>query len=201
MNNSNAFELYGKYKNLYLFNTGKGSILFKTLSYDKFQTAKRISKAYPALAPIVEENIWEECVVEHTLEGTVDTLNAGIISTIVKLILHFSNPISLEKIESELNAIRNERFDIREEMIIKICKAFPAYKPEDIEAMEWNEQLKRLVQAEKILETTFAFAPAESKKQDMKKSKDLKTDFATKQGSDGMQYIDFDRENQIMERA
>ena len=201
MNNSNAFELYGKYKSLYLFNTGKGSVLFKTLSYDKFQTAKRISKAYPALAPIVEENIWEECVVEHTLEGTIDTLNAGIVSTIVKLILHFSNPISLSKVQAELEEIRNEKTDIREEMIIKICKAFPAYKPEDIEAMEWKEQLKRLVQAEKILEITFELSSGQNQPQKNKSKADLRNEVAMKQGSDGMQYIDFDKENEMMNRA
>lgn len=200
MNNANAFELYGKYKNLYLFNTGKGSVLFKPLSYSKCQTAKRITKAYPALGPVVEDNIWEECVIEHTLHGDINTLNAGIISTIVRLILYFSNPSSIEQIQEDIDNVRAHTSDIRDEIIAKICKAFPAYKPEDVEDMEWNLQIKRLVQAEEILGTKFEFID-NKRSAPITKSTDLKNQVATKTGSDGMQYIDFDKENSIMDRA
>ena len=60
MSSGSTFELYGKYKDLYLFNTGRGSVLFKALSYDKCETAKRICKNYPALAPVIEDDIWRE---------------------------------------------------------------------------------------------------------------------------------------------
>lgn len=189
---SNPFELYGKYKNLYLFNTGKGSVLFKPLSYADFETAKRISKAYPALAPIVEDNIWKKCVVEHTLSGTIDTLNAGLVSTIVRLILSFSNPIDKEEIESELEEVRNATKNIKEEIIIKICQAFPGYVPEQVEEMEWKTQLKRLAQAEKILGTTFSFID----NKDPVKTPSKNTP-ATKQ-INGQNFIDFEKENQVL---
>ncbi len=190
MSSANTFELYGKYKNLYLFNSGRGSVLFKPLSYEDCETAKRICKNYPALAPIVEDNIWEKCVIEHTLNGTINTLNAGIISTIVRLILGFSNPTSLNDIQHEIDDIRENSKNIREDMIIKICQAFPAYKPEDVEGMEWKTQLKRLVQAEKILGTTFTFADAKTavKPKNAPVMKEV----------NGQQFIDFDKENQIL---
>jgi hypothetical protein len=192
MNTANTFKLYGKYKNLYLFNSGRGSVLFKPLSYEDCETAKRICNNYPALAPVVEDNIWEECVIEHTLPGTVDTLNAGIISTIVRLILGFSNPTSLQDIEYEINEIRENTKNIREDMIIKICQAFPAYTPEEVEAMEWKTQLKRLVQAEKILGATFTFGDNKTPKP--------KNAPAIKEVN-GQQFIDFDKENQVLREA
>lgn len=188
MDNSNAFELYGKYKNLYLFNTGKGSVLFKPLNYADCETAKRICNAFPSLAPVVEDNIWEQCVIEHTLHGTVHTLNAGIISTIVRLILHFSNPLSAHDINDSLENLRSQTLDIREDIVLKICQAFPAYKPEEVENMEWQVQLKRLVQAEKILGTEFQFA-----KKDNKPNKGDGP--AMRTGADGKQYIDWEKEN------
>ena len=194
MNNSNAFELYGKYKNLYLFNTGKGSVLFKPLSHADSETAKRICKAYPALAPIVEDNIWKKCVIEHTLPGTVDTMNAGLVSTIVRLILNFSNPVSQEEIEAELNEMRSKTKDLREEIVIKICQAFPAYTPEEVEEMEWKTQLKRLAQAEKILGTTFSLVDTSKP---APPAKNPKTAPVVKEVGT-QQFIDFDKENQIL---
>lgn len=193
MSSANTFELYGKYKNLYLFNSGRGSVLFKALSYADCETAKRICNNYPALAPVVEDNIWEECVIEHTLPGTVDTLNAGMISTIVRLILGFSNPTSIADIEYEINDIRDSSKNIREDMIVKICQAFPAYKPEDVEAMEWKTQLKRLVQAEKVLNTTFNFT-------DNKTPAKVKNAPSMKEVH-GQNFIDFDKENQVLKEA
>ena len=189
---SDPFELYGRYKNLYLFNTGKGSVLFKPLSHADSETAKRICKAYPALAPIVEDNIWKKCVIEHTLPGTVDTMNAGLVSTIVRLILNFSNPIGQNEIESELDEVRARTKDFREEIIIKICQAFPAYTPEQVEDMEWKTQLKRLAQAEKILGTTFSFV-------DNSKPQKLtgKAAPAVKE-INGQQFFDFEKENQVL---
>lgn len=193
MNNGNAFELYGKYKNLYLFNTGKGSVLFKPLSYSKCETAKRICQAYPALAPIVEDNIWEECVVEHTLRGTINTLNAGVVSTIVRLILGFSNPTSEKEIQEELSLVRDSSMNLRDEIIVKICQAFPAYTPEEVEDMEWKTQMRRLVQAEKILGTTFDFVSnPKANKVDKARAP------AMKKGADGQEYIDFSKENQTL---
>jgi hypothetical protein len=190
----NTFELYGKYKNLYLFNSGKGSVLFRTLSYSKLEDSKRISKTYPALAPVVEDSIWEECVIEHTLPGTVDSLPAGIISTIVRLIIGFSGPSNQEEIDLDVSEIREEAHNIREDVIIKICQAFPSYTPEDVEAMEWKTQLRRLVQAEKVLNTKFSFvgpddaAPAGVTEEAAPKMKEV----------DGEQYIDFAKENQVL---
>lgn len=198
MNNANAFDLYGKYKHLYLFNTGKGSVLFKPLSYNKCETAKRICAAYPALAPVVEDNIWEECVVEHTLQATVDDMNAGLVSTIVRLILGFSNPTSLQEVEDDIQQLRNETGNIRNDIVIKICQAFPAYTPDDVENMEWREQLKRLVQAEKILGTKFQFVDEKSAGKTPAKKTIPGQGPAMKVANDGNQYIDFEKENQLL---
>lgn len=184
MDTSNTFDLYGKYKNLYVFNTGRGSILFRPLSYDKSQTAKRICDAYPALAPAVEDDIWKECVIESTIPETLDQMDAGLVSTIVRLILRFSNPADLAQIHSDLKEVRENTINIRDEIVLKICQAFPAYTPEDVEAMEWKTQLKRLVQAERILGTTFEF----QKTPEVKPTK-------------GPLVVDWEEENKVLAKA
>ena len=198
MSSGSTFELYGKYKDLYLFNTGRGSVLFKALSYDKCETAKRICKNYPALAPVIEDDIWRECIIEHTLDGTVDTLNAGLVSTIVRLIIGFSNPTSQRELEQDLTEIRGQSKNIKEDVIIKICQAFPSYTPEQVESMDWKTQLRRLVQAEKVLGTTFSFfdakeqAPGQATKQPAVKNS------PTTKEINGQHFIDFEKENQVL---
>lgn len=196
MNEVSAFELYGKHKNLYVFNTGRGSIVFKALSYDKTQTAKRICDAYPALAPIVEEDIWDECVVECTIPEPINKMKAGLVSTIVRLILRLSNPKDLPEIKRDLQEARDNTMSIREEIVLKICQAFPAYKPEDVEAMEWRTQLKRLVQAEKILGTTFEFQVNKPGAKAAPKPTKEKGTFLAE--PDGPLVIDWQKENQIL---
>ena len=199
MNDNSAFELYGKHKNLYVFNTGRGSVVFKALSYDKSQTAKRICDAYPVLAPIVEEDIWEECVVECTIPEPLNKMKAGLVSTIVRLILRLSNPKDLPEIKKDLQEARDNTMSIREEIVLKICQAFPAYKPEEVEAMEWRTQLKRLVQAEKILGTTFEFQMNKpATKAPTKVTKEQATFLAEPEGP---MVIDWEKENQILGRV
>ena len=193
MNKISTFEQYGKYKDLYLFNTGRGSVLFKPLSYADCETAKRICKNYPALAPIVEDDIWKQCVIENTLQGTLDTMNAGIVSTIVRLIIGFSQPTTAKEIEDDVAEIRKNSKTIREDIVIKICQAFPAYKPEDVEAMEWKTQLRRLVQAEKILGTTFSFDQNASKEAKVKPE-----EAPAMKEVNGQKFIDWEKENQIL---
>lgn len=191
--NENIFNLYSKYKNLYLFQSGTGSVLFRLLPFDKTRVAEKISRSFPALAPTIEENIWEECVIEHSYPSSLHDMNAGIISTVARLIVRLSSPMSIEEIKDDLDATRSGLVDVRDQIVTKICEAFPAYKPEDVEAMDWQTQVKRLAQAEKVIGSEFNISDGSS-------PTGVPVDgVATKIGADGNQYIDFARENATME--
>lgn len=190
--NENIFKLYTKYKNLYLFQSGTGSVLFRLLPFDKTRIAERITKAYPSLVPTIEENIWEECVVEHSYPKNFQDMNAGIISTVARIIIRLSSPRSIDEIKDDLDATRETLVDVRDQIVTKICEAFPAYKPEDVEAMDWQTQVKRLAQAEKVLGNAFSINDGDSP------TGMPVAGVATKTGADGNQYIDFARENAAM---
>lgn len=190
--NENIFNLYSKHKNLYLFQSGTGSVLFRLLPFDKTRVAEKITRAFPALAPTIEENIWEECVIEHSYPSNYQDMNAGVVSTVARLIIRLSSPMSIEEIKDDLDATREGLVDIRDQIVTKICEAFPAYKPEDVEKMDWQTQVKRLAQAEKVLGNDFTINDGSS-------PTGIPTaGVATRVGEDGGQYIDFARENASM---
>lgn len=185
---NNLFSLYSDYKNLYLYQSSSGTILFRLLPYDRVRVVEKLIASYPSLKTKIEDDIWDECIIESSFPSSLDDLDAGIITTISQLIIRLSCPTSIQEINSDLDAMRNELTDIRDQIITKICEAFPAYSPEDVERMDWQTQLKRLTQAEKILGMKFELNTGESKK-------GSNTGIATKIGSDGLQYIDFEKEN------
>lgn len=76
---------------------------------------------------------------------------AGVISTVVKAILYFSGALKADTIIHQLDAQRGAIENIEDQLTVAICKAFPAYTPEDIEKMEWQTVLKRAAQAEAAL--------------------------------------------------
>lgn len=194
MKNDNIFKAYEENGNLYLYTSDMGTALFKPLPYDKCRIAEKICNAYPSLAPIIEDNIWDECVVEHSFPSGLADLDAGIPSTVVRLIIHVSRPRNVDDIERDLQQSRNELTDIRDKIVMKICEAFPAYTPEDVEGMDWPTQMKRLAQAEHVLGTSFSInAPGKQSA-----SATANAGVKTRVGDDGKQYIDFDAENSVM---
>lgn len=192
--NENVFKLYTEHKHLYLFQGAGGSALFRLLPFDKTKTVERICKAYPALTPTIEDNIWEECVIEHSFPSSLEDMNAGLVSTVTRLIMRLSSPSNINEIKEDLEETRSKLTDIRDQIVTKICEAFPAYTPEDVESMDWQTQIKRLAQAEKVLGTEFSLT--NGKEGGKVPIPGMQTDgVATKIGEDGNTYIDFNKEN------
>jgi hypothetical protein len=202
----NIFTTYANNKNLYLIQLGTGSVLFKLLSYDKSRIAERICKEFPSLTPKIEEDIWDECVIEHSFPKSMEQMNAGVVGTVVRVIIKLSAPRTIEEMQKDLEQEREKLKDIRDQIIVKICEAFPGYTPDEVAALDWPTLVERLSQAEKILGAEFIInaatatgttAPqAQPKQPVVMPTKGV----AMKQGTDGNQYIDFDRENAALMR-
>lgn len=152
---SSLSKVFSKYTDVYLFDTGNGAALFRLLPLDKYRLAHRISQKFPALTAEVEDEVWEECVIEHSFESSSENLDAGIVSTVSRIIFKLSCPSSMEEINRDIQEVRDNFNDVRDKMVIKICEAFPSYIPDDVEKLDWATLIKRVVQAEQILGTEF----------------------------------------------
>jgi hypothetical protein len=79
-------------------------------------------------------------------------MRAGIVPTVVGVIMNNSGPGEDPKaFNNTLDAIRPAVDSINSQIVMLICRAFPAYKPEDIYKMPWEDVVLRVVQAERIL--------------------------------------------------
>jgi hypothetical protein len=189
----NLLNLFSENEELYNFQTPDGAVIFRLLPMDRYRLVEKMCKSYPSLVPSIEEQVWDECVVEHSFPSDYRDLDAGIISTVFRIIFRKSGPRNLKRIVDDLQESRdNLNKDIRDQIILKICEAFPSYVPEQIEKMSWATQRKRLAQAESILGTTFEITGDGIEKSD---GSGANSSVSQKVGTDGQQYIDFAAEN------
>lgn len=163
----------------YLDSKTESRILYKTEFEDGYVVWKllpwREYKAYreatftvgSSLFMQLEEHIFKRCAVFSTYDiPPSDELSpedkqlwsedcradqpAGVISTVVKQILKESGSMSGQALERALNEQRVRVGDIEEQMIVLICHAFPSYKPEEVEELDWPTVCRRAAQAEMI---------------------------------------------------
>ena len=153
-------------KNLYgviystVFPKEEITVYWHGLSWREFKHYKELA-VNQFLVPDIEEEVFRNCVLDATIDyEDIDSLNAGIITTVFHSILSVSGPRSLSEIEIPLNFYRTSLQNVEEQIPLLICSAFP-YKPEDIEELEWPTVLKRLAQAEIILSNTFPSVPVQ----------------------------------------
>lgn len=161
-------DLLAENQDLFLYENDDGRVLFRTLPYRKYATVKHIMTLYPNFIETIQDSIWDECVLEHTLLSGADKnhLKAGDVSTVVDLILKKSCSTSPDEANYQLDEARAYLQDAVQQAIIFICEAFPSYLPEDLEKLTWMKILKRLAQAEQILGKSFEFRNAASTPQD-----------------------------------
>lgn len=158
--------------------------------------------AYPEFRWSIEESLWDECVIEHTILSGADLeyLHAGLVSTIAQLILKYSCSTKAGQANEQLDDARMSLQDATQQAIIFICEAFPSYLPENLEQLTWNKLLKRLAQAEVILGKSFEFKdPASQQIDDSAKIFQDLNKFTEDQIMNGA--IDFAKENQELREA
>lgn len=161
-----------------MFETPDGRVMFHLMDYESYKAVRYVMQAYPNFKFDLEDRIWEDCVVEHTFDTGFDNIEAGIITTVSQLILHLSCPESVEVINNQLGEARALLGDAREQAIITICEAFPAYIPEQIEKLSWPMLMRRLAMAEAILKREFEFKdPASQHTDDSGKIFDMLEDY------------------------
>lgn len=161
-------DLLAENQDLYLFENEEGRAVFRLLPYNKYATIKYILSAYPNFATSLEEDIWNDCVIEHNFfsNASIGNLKAGLVSAVATVILQKSCATDPDQANFELEEARGYLQDAVQQAIIFICEAFPSYLPEHLEKLTWKKLLKRLAQAELILNKNFQFQGKNSQPQD-----------------------------------
>ena len=126
-------------------------VLFKLLSWKDFNVYWEVSQKGTVPQDIVEKSVFEQCCLDPVILQKVPDMRAGIVSTVVSLIMTMSGPNAPESFNSDMDVARSLVDTLNSQIVMVICRAFPAYKPEDISSMAWSEVLIRLAQAERIL--------------------------------------------------
>lgn len=142
-----------------VFPTGE-KILFTCLPYKDWLAYQRLMKLNLINFTLLEEDIFNRCLVNSDVYPLASGLwPAGIISTVVSVVLRLSgNPLQAEedkqRFNLELSLARERLKEVDNTTTMLICKAFPAYTPEEVDSLDWDKRLLRLVQSEEILMRT-----------------------------------------------
>jgi hypothetical protein len=149
----NLIDEYEVQQKLYGLAINEYVVYFRLLPLKKFKAYWEVIQKDLIAAPIVENMIFQECVLDKEVADNSHTLPAGIVSTVAGVILAKSGPTDIDSFNDKLNQSRAERESLLAKIEILICKAFPAYKPEDLLGLNWDKLMLRLAQAEEILLT------------------------------------------------
>jgi hypothetical protein len=152
-----TFSLIKKHRRLFKVQFPDIEILFKLPTWKEYK--QYISILENDFIPKAElyDLIFEEVVLSKYIVSKVLELPAGIVDSLVNLVLHLAgNPLKsdkdLNRLEAELGYIRLlTRKNIYDQLILLILWAFPGYKLEDIDEMDWNEIMRLSMMAEYLL--------------------------------------------------
>ena len=170
-----------------------GYVIWRLLPWSVFKKYREAASFLGDKAFIsIEEEVYTKCVIHSTFDDDIPDgiteeeiplflfdsrlyQEAGIMSTVVKCILKYSGANKPLALMEQLDSYRSTVFDIEEQLLVTICRAFPAYKPEEIEQMDWQTILRRATQAEALLmqrEIELPFSLMEDKKKEIPQKKE-----------------------------
>lgn len=115
------------------------------IDYDVLLQSGKYVNAY------IEDEIFCKCVLDKVLVNNIDDLKAGIVGAVSQSILEYSGPASSEELDNFLNIKRNESTNILHQIVSWICLGFPAYTPDDLYDMEYQDLMLRLALSEEKL--------------------------------------------------
>ena len=154
-------------------------IIFRLLNWKQFRVYYELLQKGTIPAAVLEDAIYRECALKHADIEDMSETRAGVVSTVSMIIMMMSGPATQDLFNPTLELCRNQVDTLDSQILMIICRAFPAYKPEDVEAMPWSDVLMRLAQAERILmsknppelaEPIAIISPDEAKKQKRKRT-------------------------------
>lgn len=121
--------------------------IFRPLTWDEHRILVERGGEDPEQADTIVRTV----LLYPAYKDVVDTVDAGVIESLATEIVGVSGFSSVEAFNQGLEWAREEVNKVEFEVVGAICKAFPAYKPEDVYAMSFLDLMVRLAMAEKVL--------------------------------------------------
>jgi len=102
----------------------------------------------------IDDQVFKKCVTDPYYTSNLDNQLAGTIPSTVNSILKASVPQTEDEFNYLLGRYRQQINTVNlEQLVLLICRAFPAYKPEEVYEMDIYTFCKRVVQSEtKLME-------------------------------------------------
>lgn len=127
---------------------------WKPLSIGDFIEYDNLIKSQQYPFAFIENEIFTRCVQSETLVKQINVLPAGVVSAVAHTILLYSGPQTIDELSEAINLNRPIAGELLHMLSSYICQAFPAYKPEEVYALDYSTFVLRVAQAEnKLLRT------------------------------------------------
>jgi hypothetical protein len=148
----NLASLRRKYGPVFITAISENEIIpWKQLNIGEFLEYSSILDSNQYARVTIEDEIFQKCVVDDLLVSRMSNFNAGTISSVVGDILRASGPETITELNEALAISRMKASQAIHETVALIAQAFPAYKLEDLYALDYPSFLLRLAQAESKL--------------------------------------------------
>lgn len=129
-------------------------IAWETLSLGDFVKYDLELRAGRIPSAIIEDEIFKKCVISSGVKLNINSLDAGIVTTVVSQIMEYSGPSGPEQIANDLNNARYMVGDFLNDSVAIILQTFPGYTADKLYDLPYLEFLKILMMAERRLIAT-----------------------------------------------
>lgn len=123
-------------------------IPWKPLTIGRFIDYTLEVRKQAILEPVLENEIFRDCVLDPFFVNSMDDLPAGIVESVVVAIFLTSGPVSVHDINTKMEMKRMELTGILHTLVDMITLAFPHYAPEQVYNMDYETLMMRAAQAE-----------------------------------------------------
>lgn len=148
----NVLAAYKKYGVLYVTKFDWGGFIWRPLGYDEAVLYKGLFQMAPRAKAELEDQIFNECVIDHPLPNEdFDNWQAGIVTTIAQSILYFSTVNNPKELLQRLQAARNELDeDLLQQLYMQVMITFPGYTLEELKRMSVEVFLEKVAMVERL---------------------------------------------------
>lgn len=141
--------LRSRYGSVYATELPDGRIIpWRPLTIGEFVEYDSMLRMNQYPAAVIEDEVFQKCVLDEGVVKGMEHGRAGVVSTVTAAIFSVSGPDSPEEMNQVMNFHRMQSGGVFPYIISLITQAFPAYKPEDVYAMDYSTMMSRLAQAE-----------------------------------------------------
>jgi hypothetical protein len=148
----NVVAAYKEHGFLYVSQFDWGGVIWRPLSVAEAELYVGLFKTVPKAKADLEDEIFQDCVVDHPFPtDEKDQWSAGIVTTVAQQILFFSAIKAPNEFLQRLETVRSlVAGDIYTQMYARIMATFPGYTIEQLRNMSLDSVFQKLVLVELV---------------------------------------------------